>query len=264
MVAGRMAHPKDRSGLTRRQLLQGAAGTVVGASALGLVAGCENTTTPIGGGTSKPTGPGGLPLPRPDNSVTWAITPDNPIIPEGTAVEKGPLTIYNYADYIWPGLLKRFEKQYDTKVQVATYNSSDEAIAKLAAGAVNFDVIIGLSGSNIVNLIAQQLLRPLNHALLPKLQKNVWPQLQDPFYDGGSRYTVPYVVWLDGIGWRNDKVREDVAAMDVPWDIFWQSQAYRGEVGLLDDKRDGLSMPMQRDAMHLGRPLTSTPRIPRS
>jgi len=101
--------------------------------------------------------------------------------------------------------------------------SSDEAIAKLAAGAVNFDVIIGLSGSNIVNLIAQQLLRPLNHALLPKLEKNVWPQLQDPFYDGGSRYTVPYVVWLDGIGWRNDKVREDVAAMDVPWDIFWQS-----------------------------------------
>jgi spermidine/putrescine transport system substrate-binding protein len=260
MVARRMAHPKDRSGLTRRQLLHGAAGTVVGASALGLVAGCENTTTPIGGGTgesnkfvvSKPTGPGGLPLPRPDNSVTWAITPDNPIIPEGTAVEKGPLTIYNYADYIWSGLLKRFEKQYDTNVQVATYNSSDEAIAKLAAGAVNFDVIIGLSGSNIVNLIAQQLLRPLNHALLPKLEKNVWPQLQDPFYDGGSRYSVPYVVWLDGIGWRNDKVREDVAAMDVPWDIFWQSQAYRGKVGLLDDKRDGLSMPMQRDAMHVG------------
>jgi spermidine/putrescine transport system substrate-binding protein len=260
MVARRMAHPKDRSELTRRQLLHRAAGTVVGASTLGVLAGCENTTTPIGGSTgesnkfvvSKPAGPGGLPLPRPDNSVTWAITADNPVIPEGTAIEKGPLTIYNYADYIWPGLLKRFEKQYGTKVQVATYNSSDEAIAKLAAGAVNFDVIIGLSGSNIVNLIAQQLLQPLNHALLPKLAKNIWPELQDPFYDRGSRYTVPYVVWLDGIGWRNDKVREDIAAMDVPWDIFWQSQAYRGKVGLLDDKRDGLSMPMQRDAMRLG------------
>jgi len=260
MATGRMSHPKDRPGLTRRQLLHGAAGSALGVGAMGLLAGCENTTTPIGGGSAqtskfvvpKPTGPGGLPLPRPDNSVTWAITPDNPIIPEGTAVEKGPLTIYNYADYIWPGLLKRFEKQYGAKVQVATYNSADEAIAKLAAGAVSFDVIIGLSGSNVVNLIAKQLIRPLNHALLPNLEKNIWPQLQDPFYDRGSRYTVPYVVWLDGIGWRNDKVKENIAAMDVPWDIFWQSQAYRGKVGLLDDKRDGLSMPMQLDAVHTG------------
>jgi spermidine/putrescine transport system substrate-binding protein len=260
MVARRMAHPKDRLGLTRRQLLHGAAGTVVGASTLGLLAGCENTTGPIGGGTaqsnkfvvSKPLGPGGLPLPRPDNSVTWAITADNEPVAEGRPVEKGPLTIYNYADYIWPGLLKKFEKRYGTKVQLATYNSSDEAIAKLASGQVSFDVVLGLSGSNIVNLIAQQLLQPLNHAYLPNLPKNIWPELQDPFYDRGSRYTVPYVVWLDGIGWRNDKIKTDIAGMDVPWDIFWHSQAYRGRVGLLDDKRDGLSMPMQRDAIRAG------------
>ena len=40
--------------------------------------------------------------------------------------------------------------------------------------------------------------------------------------------------------------------MDVPWDIFWHAQAYRGKVGILDDRRDALSMPMQRDAMHAG------------
>jgi spermidine/putrescine transport system substrate-binding protein len=113
-------------------------------------------------------------------------------------------------------------------------------------------VIIGLSGSNIVNLIAQQLLLPLNHSYLPNLEKNIWPELQDPFYDRGSRYTVPYVVWSDGIGWRNDKLTEDVGAMDDPWDIFWKAQPYRGRVGLLDDKRDALSMPMQRDAMRTG------------
>jgi spermidine/putrescine transport system substrate-binding protein len=255
-----MAHPKDRRGLTRGQLLKGAAGTALGVGAAGLLAGCENTTTPIGGtgGVSskfvvpRPLGPGGLPLPRPDNAVTWAITPDNQPIADGAPVEQGPLTIYNYADYIWPGLLKKFEQRYGTKVQVATYNSSDEAIAKLASGQVGFDVVIGLSGSNIVNLIAQQLLQPLNHSFLPNLEKNIWPELQDPFYDRGSRFTVPYVVWLDGIGWRNDKIKTDIAGMDVPWDIFWQAQPYRGRVGLLDDKRDGLSMPMQRDAIRAG------------
>jgi spermidine/putrescine transport system substrate-binding protein len=65
----------------------------------------------------------------------------------------------------------------------------------------------------------------------------------------GSHYTVPYVVWQDGIGWRNDKIDVDIAAKDVPWDIFWESEEWRGKVGLLDDKRDALSMPMQRDAL---------------
>jgi spermidine/putrescine transport system substrate-binding protein len=255
-----MAHPKDRPGLTRRQLLHGAAGTAVGVGAVGVLAGCQNTTTPIGvcddGGSdlvvSKPTGPGGLPLPRPDNSVTWAITADNQPIADGLPNENGPLNVYNYADYLDPQQLKKFQKLTGTKIQVATYNSADEAIAKLAAGAVAFDVIVGLTGSNIVNLIAQQLLQPLNHSYLTNFERNIWPELQDPFYDRGSRYTVPYVVWGDGIGWRNDKIAEDIATMDVPWDIFWQSQAYRGKVAILDDKRDALSMPMQRDAMRTG------------
>ena len=260
MGASRMSHPRERHGITRGQLLRGAAGSALAVGGVGALAGCQNTTEPIGGGggtgskfvVPKPLGPGGLPLPRPDNAVTWAIMPDNPRIAEGRRPEKGPLRLYNYADYLWPGLVKRFEKKYGTKVEIATYNSADEAIAKLAAGAVTFDVILGLTGSNIVNLIAQQLLMPLNHAYLPNLAKNVWAELQDPFYDRGSRYTVPYVVWGDGIGWRNDKLKEDVGSMDDPWDIFWRSQPYRGRVGLLDDKRDALSMPMQRDAIRAG------------
>jgi spermidine/putrescine transport system substrate-binding protein len=260
-----MAHPKDRSGFTRRQLLRGAAGSAIGVSAAGFLSGCENTTTPIGasgGGptgpaaklvVAKPVGPGGLPLPRPDNAVTWAITTENKPIADGRPTERGPLRVYNYADYVDPVTVKAFEKRYHTSVQIATYNSADEAIAKLASGAVAFDVIIGLTGSNIVNLIAQRLLQPLNHSYLPNLANNIWPELQDPFYDRGSRYTVPYVVWNDGIGWRNDVIKNDIAGMDVPWDIFWHSQPWRGRVGLLDDKRDALSMPMQRDAMRTGR-----------
>lgn len=258
-----MEHPKDRKGVSRRGLLKGAAGGALGVGALGVLAGCQNTTTPLGasegGGNPsnfavpKPTGPGGLPLPRLDNAVTWAITSDSEPIADGVDDEEGPLGIYNYADYVDPNLVKKFEKLTGRKGKIATYNSADEAIAKLASGAVGFDVIMGLSGSNIVNLIAQQLLQPLNHSYLGNLEQNVWPELQDPFYDRGSRYTVPYVVWSDGIGWRNDKIDVDLAGLDVPWDIFWESQPYRGKVAVLDDKRDALSMPMQRDAMRTGR-----------
>src|SRR3954451_8908495 len=233
--------------MNRRQLLRRSALAAAGLTAAGALAGCENTTTPIGAAdaegdvssaarelvVAKPLGPAGLPLPRPDNSVTWAITDDNKPIADGVKPEAGALAIYNYADYLDPATVKKFQKKFNTKVQVATYNSSDEAIAKLASGAVTFDLIIGLSGSEIVDLIARRLLYTLNHAYPPNLQKNTWPERGRPFYDRGARYTVPYVVWMDGIGWRNDKVKEDVAGMDVPWDIFWHAQAYRGQVGIL-------------------------------
>ncbi len=255
-----MAHPKDKQGFTRARLLRGTALGVAGVGGASLLAACENTTTPIGdcvdGGSElvvpKPS-INGLPLPRPDNAVTWAIVDDNPPVADGQKDESGPLQVYNYADYMDPALIKRFEKLSGRKVQVATYNSSDEAVAKLRSGQVGFDVIIGLSGSNIVNLIAAQLIQPLNHTYLPNLEQNIWPALQDPFYDRGSRYTVPYVVWSDGIGWRNDKIDVDIGDMDVPWDIFWQSARWKGKVAILDDKRDALSMPMQRDAMRTGR-----------
>ena len=260
-----MAHPKDRTGFTRGQLLRGAAAAAAGVGVAGGLAACENTTTPIAdcapgdGGTgsplveAKPVGPGGAPLPRNDNSVTWAVTEDNPRIADGLEPESGAtLRLFNYADYLDPALVQEFRQTYDCTVELATYNSADEAIAKLQSGSVAYDIILGLSGSNIVNLMALQLLQPLNHTYLPNLAANIWPELADPFYDRGARYTVPYVVWSDGIGWRNDLVSEDIAAMDVPWDIFWESSAYRGKVGLLDDKRDGLSMPMQRDALRDG------------
>jgi spermidine/putrescine transport system substrate-binding protein len=255
-----MSHPKDRRGMNRAQLLKGAAGLALGAGVLGSASGCANTTTPIGacetgttGGSSdlvvqKPVGPLGLPLPRPDNSVTWAITADNQPVAPGKKPEGGTLNIYNYADYLWPGLMKKFEHQYKCQVKLATYNSSDEALAKLQSGQVSFDLVLGLSADAIVRLIAQKLMQPLNHYYLTNLH-NIWPDLQDPWYDRGSQYTVPYVVWLDGIGWRNDLIKEDIGSARVPWEIFWHSSKWRGKVGLLDDVRDGLAMPMQRDAM---------------
>ena len=258
-----MAHPKDRSGITRRQLLRGAAGAAVLAAGGGVLAGCENTTTAIGacdtgGGASsklveaKPLGPLGLPLPRTDNSVTWALLDENKAIKPGLNGEGGTLRLYNYADYINPATVKKFEKAFNCSVQIATYNSSDEAYAKLSAGSTNFDVVLGLTGSQIVQLQAKQLMQPINHDYMTNLAKNIWPSLQSPFYDLGARYTIPYVTWSTGIGWRNDKISTDIAKMANPWDIFWQSPTLKGKVGMLDDYRDGLAMPMQRDAIKAG------------
>src|SRR3954468_24493849 len=108
--------------MNRRQLIQRSAAAAAGLGAAGLVAGCENTTTPIGAEAAgptgaaaalvvqKPTGPGGLPLPRIEKSVTWAITEENKAVADGRPAEKGPLRVYNYADYVDPATVKKFQK----------------------------------------------------------------------------------------------------------------------------------------------------------
>ena len=259
-----MAHPKDHKGISRRGLLKGAAGGALGIGALGVLAGCENTTTPIGAcegdGSSnlvvpKPTGPGGLPLPRPDNAVTWAITSDNEPIADGVADEERPardLQLRRLPRSRPRQDVREADRHARSRSRPTTRPTRRSRSSRRAPSASTS--IIGLSASSIVSLIAQQLLQPLNHSYLGNFEKNIWPELQDPFYDRGSRYTVPYVVWSDGIGWRNDKIDATSRGMDVPWDIFWESAPYKGKVAVLDDQRDALSMPIQRDAMRDGPP----------
>jgi spermidine/putrescine transport system substrate-binding protein len=55
---------------------------------------------------------------------------------------------------------------------------------------------------------------------------------------------VPYVAYTSGIGWRSDKIAEDVAKLDNPWSIFWNSQKYKGYVAVLDDSREAISMAL--------------------
>ena len=81
----------------------------------------------------------------------------------------------------------------------------DQAIAKLTSGAADFDVFFPTS-DRISRLAFGKILQPLNLDYIPNL-KNVWPALQDPFYDKGSPYTVPYTIFTTGIGYRSRPAR---------------------------------------------------------
>jgi spermidine/putrescine transport system substrate-binding protein len=55
---------------------------------------------------------------------------------------------------------------------------------------------------------------------------------------------VPYTVYTTGIGWRSDKVSEDIPNLENPWSIFWNAQKYKGYVGVLDQSREALALGM--------------------
>ena len=126
----------------------------------------------------------------------------------------GTLRIYNWNGYLWPKIKKDFAKEYGVKVEETFFYTMDEAIAKISSGAVDFDVFFP-TVDRLGRLVVGKLLQPLNHDYLPNLA-NVWPSLQDPLYDKGSQYTVPYVTWTTGIGYRTDKVSTTPLELSKP------------------------------------------------
>jgi spermidine/putrescine transport system substrate-binding protein len=251
--------------LSRRALLRRAGGLALTAGGAGALAGCENSTKPAqstppagsgdgaaNGGQSgilgDPTAGGpidavGIPLARRDYPVTLPRLGD--AVKSSAAPEKGgELKIYNYADYLNPAVLKAFSKQEGVEVKVTTFETLDEAFSKLSSG-LEFDLIF-TTPDQVSRLVGRRHVQPLNYELLPNLEKNIWPELHSPAYDVGPRYTVPYIVYSTGIGWRRDKLGFDPSQLDQPWDAFWNAKQYRGRVAILDDKREAIGMALLR------------------
>jgi len=224
-------HPRESRYARREFLKRGAAGAVALSSMGTLLAACGGGDG--GSGTALE-----LNIPRPDNPVTHPLFDDNPMIASGLDPESGTLRIYNWNGYLWPRIKKDFAKEYGVKVEETFFDTMDEAITKMSTGAVDFDVFFP-TVDRMSRLAIGKSLQPLNHDYLPNLSKTVWPALQDPWYDKGSQYTVPYVTWTTGIGYRTDKTDSRPENYSNPYEIYWD-EANRGKVYVLDDSRDAI------------------------
>ena len=223
----------NRPGPNRRQFLTRAALLAAGTPALvAFLDACSKG----GQSSSAPS----LKIASPGSPVTWDIPADNKAIADGLGPEKGAtLQLYSYADYMAPEAVKSFEDKYGVKVQVSTFNDTDEALTKIRGGNVDYDIFFP-SYDQIGRLVTGGLVRPLNHSYIPNI-KNVWPFFANPWYDGEWRYSVPYTVYTTGIGWRNDQVPADIGALKNPYEALWDP-AYKNKTAVIDDWHTAMAM----------------------
>ncbi len=141
------------------------------------------------------------------------------------------LAIYNWPDYIAEDTVPGFEAEYGVEVTYDTFESNEEMLAKLQAGATGYDIVIP-SGYFVEAMIASGLLFPVRRDLLSNWG-NLSPIFLDPPYDPGNQHSVPYQWGTTGIAWRTDRV-------DTPpdsWTTFHDSR-WDGKMTLLDDPRE--------------------------
>jgi spermidine/putrescine transport system substrate-binding protein len=141
------------------------------------------------------------------------------------------LKIYNWSDYIAEDTVANFEKETGIKVTYDTFESNEELVAKLQAGASGYDLVCP-SGYAVQVLLALDLLEPLRPKHLPNLT-NVAPQFRKMAFDPGDAYTVPWQWGMTGIAYRADKVK----APPDSWAVFHDAQ-YKGKMTMMDDMRD--------------------------
>ena len=235
-LARRRTRPIDRRSFLGRMSLAALGGPAL----LEALAACSSDTPGVStpGSSSTPA----FKIASPSTPVTWPVD-EAALIADALEPEKGAtLKLYNYVDYIGPGVVKAFERKYatyDVKVRVSTFNDTDEALTKIRAGKSGFDIYFP-SYDQIAKMVTAKLIRPLNHSYIPNIA-NVWPEFTDPWYDGKWHYTVPYTVYTTGIGWRADKVSLDVASMPNPYDVFWDTDLAK-KIAVIDDWHTAMAM----------------------
>ena len=141
------------------------------------------------------------------------------------------LHIYNWSDYIAEDTVPNFQKEFGVKVTYDTYESNEEMVAKLQAGATGYDIVVP-SGYIIPVMVATDLITPINKKYITNFN-NISPIFQNLPTDPGNKYTVPWQWGTTGIAYRHDKVK---TPMDS-WGVFLDKQ-FGKKMTMMDDGRE--------------------------
>lgn len=135
------------------------------------------------------------------------------------------ITFFNWADYLDPALKRAFREETGVEVKETFFDTNDDLLAKMRAGATGYDVIC--PGGYIVSIMRKSgMLQPLDMSLIPSFSE-IMPALQKPVFDDGAdgkKYSVPYMFGNAGIGVRTDKVKEKVTSWSTMWDPKYKQQ----------------------------------------
>lgn len=146
------------------------------------------------------------------------------------------LYVFNWADYIDEELLTMYQEETGVKIVYDTFDSNEDLLAKLQAGATGYDVIFP-SDYMVAQMIDLGLLAELDLNNIPNFE-HVAEFNKNPAYDPGNRYSMPYFWGTTGIGF-------DASVVDPPPDswawVFDPDVACNyqsGGINVLDDERE--------------------------
>ena len=161
------------------------------------------------------------------------------------ALAADELHLYNWNDYIAPEAVKEFERQCKCKVVQDFYGDNEELVAKLAAGARGYDVMVPTS-NYVLGMAKAGWLQPIDKSKLPNF-KNLMPIYLNTPFDPGNKYSVPYAMSITLIGYNDQKMKELGISVDS-WAVIFDPkilQKIKGKVTVLDSQAEVMAAALK-------------------
>src|SRR5439155_23183735 len=154
------------------------------------------------------------------------------------ALAKDEFHLYNWNNYIAPETIKRFEDSCKCAVVQTYYSDNEELLAKLAAGAKGYDMLVPTSNA-VEALIKGKQLKAIDKSQLPNL-KSINPIYLNTPFDPGNKYSVPYAMSTTIIGYNEQKMKERGLPTDT-WAVIFEPrylEKVKGRVTVLDSSSE--------------------------
>jgi putrescine transport system substrate-binding protein len=134
----------------------------------------------------------------------------------GSDAEEKVLNVYNWSDYIEPGVIQEFTQKTGIKVNYDVFDANEVLETKLLTGHTNYDLVVP-SAPFLARQIVAGVFQKLDKSQLPNLQ-NLDPDImkQIAVYDPGNEHSVPYLWLTSGPGYNVAKIKERMP--DAPVD----------------------------------------------
>lgn len=153
---------------------------------------------------------------------------------------KEVLNIFNWSEFLPESVIKQFEKEYNVKVNYATFSSNEEMLAKLMGGNVPYDLVV-TSDYAIEIMIKQNLIQPIDKEDIPNL-KNIDKNVLDLAFDPGNKYSLPYMWGGNYIVIDKTKVSKKITSFEDLWD-----PEFKNSLVVLDDPRVMIGVALQKN-----------------
>lgn len=169
------------------------------------------------------------------------------LLPSCSGRSKNTLHVFTWADYLSDDAAASFEKAFDCRLVIDTFDSNESMIAKIESGATGYDILVPSSYA-VKQLESKQFLQPLDHSLLPNLA-NIDKDYLARALDPQMSLSAPYMMAPTVVAYSESRVPN----VEPSWNLFLREDI-KGRATMLDDMREVLGAAL----LTLGFPLNST------
>jgi spermidine/putrescine transport system substrate-binding protein len=147
------------------------------------------------------------------------------------------LNVYNWGEYINPEVLKKFEEETKIKVNLSTYSSNEEMLAKIQGGATGYDIVF--PSVHMHDIMAKLDLLEKTDINTYEGFKNIDPAFLRAKSDPKGEYCLPYAWGSVGIFYNRAILGKDITG----WKDLLETIKAKGlKFTLLDDMREVLAV----------------------